>query len=345
MSLHKNRVKMTSATTGTGTLTLAAASSGYQSFATAYGADATVDILITEGTAWEVARDCAYTNSGATVSRGTLEASSTGSAVSFGGTQVVSVIATAERGNQLEMLSEVFGKTEISVTTTATATIGRMHHCTGTSANYTVTLPAASGNAGKLIGFRMGSASALTKLVTLDGNASEAIDGAATRVMWATETAILLCDGSNWHKVAGKSVAMSTRLSRVTDQTGISGSAYVEVLMTAQDHGAPAAMFDSGNSCIKILRPGNYLVGVTLYLDDTAGTMTFAYIRCSVNGTTIQFYQQSNATSGNAAGAFITNLQLSANDLVRAIAQHDATTARLLGAGGASLFATEVLTW
>ena len=102
MSLHKNRVKMTSATTGTGTLTLGSASSGYQSFATAYGADATVDILITEGTAWEVARDCAYTNSGTTVSRGTLEASSTGSAVSFGGTQVVSVIATAAKGTRIE---------------------------------------------------------------------------------------------------------------------------------------------------------------------------------------------------------------------------------------------------
>jgi len=103
MSTHKNRVKMTvSGTPGTGTITLNAASSGYQSFATAYGGNATVDILIVEGAAWEVARDCTYTNSGTTVTRGTLEASSTGSAVSFTSAAVVSVIATAGWGNDVE---------------------------------------------------------------------------------------------------------------------------------------------------------------------------------------------------------------------------------------------------
>lgn len=91
-----------SGTPGTGTITLSAASSGYQSFATAYGANATVDILIEEGTAWEVARDCTYTNSGTTVTRGTFEASSTGSAVSFTSAAVVSEILTAFKGTNLE---------------------------------------------------------------------------------------------------------------------------------------------------------------------------------------------------------------------------------------------------
>lgn len=105
MSSHKNRVKMTvSGTPGTGTITLNAASSGYQSFATAYGGNATVDILIVEGTAWEVARDCTYTNSGTTVTRGTLEASSTGSAVSFTSAAVVAEVMTADLGNRLESL-------------------------------------------------------------------------------------------------------------------------------------------------------------------------------------------------------------------------------------------------
>lgn len=104
MSTHKNRVKMTvSGTPGTGTITLGSASSGYQSFATAYGGNATVDILIVEGTAWEVARDCTYTNAGTTVTRGTLEASSTGSAVSFTSAAVVSEILTATKGTYLEI--------------------------------------------------------------------------------------------------------------------------------------------------------------------------------------------------------------------------------------------------
>lgn len=100
---HKNRVQMTvTGTPGTGTITLNAASSGYQTFGSAHGANATVDCLFTDGTAWEVARDCTYTHSGTTLSRGTLEASSTGSAISLTSAAVVSQIATADVGNRLE---------------------------------------------------------------------------------------------------------------------------------------------------------------------------------------------------------------------------------------------------
>jgi len=94
----KNRVgNAVSGTPGTGTITLSSAEAGYQSFATAYGANANVDILIEEGDAWEIARDCTYTHSGTTVTRGTLEASSTGSAVSFTSAAKVYVIESAER--------------------------------------------------------------------------------------------------------------------------------------------------------------------------------------------------------------------------------------------------------
>ena len=100
-ALHKNRVKMTvSGTPGTGTVTLGSASSGHQSFATAYGANATVDVLFEDGTAWEVARNCTYTHSGTTVTRGTLEESSTGSAISLTSAATVSVVATAGRENE-----------------------------------------------------------------------------------------------------------------------------------------------------------------------------------------------------------------------------------------------------
>lgn len=99
-SSHANRVQMTvSGTPGTGTITLNAASSGHQTFGSAHGANATVDCLFTDGTAWEVARDCTYTHSGTTLSRGTLEASSTGSAITLTSAAVVSQILTAGRGN------------------------------------------------------------------------------------------------------------------------------------------------------------------------------------------------------------------------------------------------------
>lgn len=104
---HKNRVKMTvSGTPGTGTITLGSASSGYQSLASAYGGNATVDALFVDGTAWEVARACTYTNSGTTLSRGTLEASSTGSAISLTSAAIVSIIPTAGWGQFVESTLE-----------------------------------------------------------------------------------------------------------------------------------------------------------------------------------------------------------------------------------------------
>lgn len=95
---YKNRVgNLVSGTPGTGTITLSAADAAHQSFSTAYGADANVDILIEDGTAWEIARDCTYTHSGTTVTRGTLEASSTGSALSLTSAAKVYVIDSAAR--------------------------------------------------------------------------------------------------------------------------------------------------------------------------------------------------------------------------------------------------------
>ena len=142
MSLHRNRVQMTvSAVDGvTGDLTLGSATAGHQSFSSAYGADATVDILIVEGNNWEVDRNCAYDNTGGTVDRGTFEASSSGSAVTFTSAAVVSVIATAATGNN-------WGLNQIDASPTGagvTGVVGTMHilDISGLSADQDFTLPA-----------------------------------------------------------------------------------------------------------------------------------------------------------------------------------------------------------
>jgi hypothetical protein len=109
MSTAANYVMMTvSGTPGTGTITLNAASSGFRSFATAYGADATVDVRISDGSAWEVARNCAYTHSGTTLTRGTLENSSTGSALSLTSAATVEVVLPASAiNNYTQAMSSV----------------------------------------------------------------------------------------------------------------------------------------------------------------------------------------------------------------------------------------------
>lgn len=92
-----DRVQETTSTTGTGTVTLAGAATGFQSFAV-IGDGNTTYYTITDGTNWEVGVGT-YTSSGTTLSRDLiLESSNSGNAVDWGaGSKDVFVTYPAER--------------------------------------------------------------------------------------------------------------------------------------------------------------------------------------------------------------------------------------------------------
>ena len=95
----KDRVKETSTTTGTGTFTLAGASTGYQSFSVVGNGNTTYyAIALQGGSEWEVGIGT-YTSSGTTLARTTVLASSnSGSAVNFSaGTKDVFVTMPADK--------------------------------------------------------------------------------------------------------------------------------------------------------------------------------------------------------------------------------------------------------
>jgi len=111
-----NRAKMSTSTTGTGTITLGSALSGYQSFAQAGITNGqTVRYAIEDGTNFEIGSGV-FTSSGTTLTRSVTESSNSDNAISLSGSAEVFITASA---------ADIFvndGAT--SLTTTGTITAG-----------------------------------------------------------------------------------------------------------------------------------------------------------------------------------------------------------------------------
>lgn len=126
----KDRVQETTTTTGTGTVTLAGAVTGFQTFA-AIGDGNTCYYAITSGTDFEVGLGT-YTASGTTLSRDTiLESSNAGSAITLSGTSNVFVTYPAEKSGHKDANNTIYSEQ-------LGASNGIFVNSTTVSANFTV---------------------------------------------------------------------------------------------------------------------------------------------------------------------------------------------------------------
>jgi len=96
--IYADRVKETTTTTGTGTLSLGGTVTGYQTFVNAIGNGNTTKIVIDDGNGnWELCLTVVASGTPATLTRGTLIGSSTGSRINFSaGTKTVAVVPAAD---------------------------------------------------------------------------------------------------------------------------------------------------------------------------------------------------------------------------------------------------------
>jgi len=229
---------------------------------------------------------------------------------------------------------------EVSITTTATATLGAMHVCSGTSADYTVTLPTAVGNAGKFMSFRMSTA--LTKIVTLDANGAETINDSLTRIMHKGESAILISDGVQWLKTSGVSIPLIAKSHRnSSNQSGVASATWTPLVSDAQVSG-PTAMWDAANTRLKCIRPGNY--NLTAFAQSTQITAPW-YLCCSVNGG--DFSDYSSAAAAATALVYVRPYVLALNDYVQpaVYCEQTGTTTWYGSPVPLSITMQEIVTW
>ena len=335
MSTHANRVKMTTATTGTGTITLGSASSGFQSFADAYGANATVDVLITDGTAWEVARNCTYTHSGTTLTRGTLEDSSTDSALNLSGSATVSVVATADSGRRWDSAALTYVAATVT-TGNVTGVVGTMHglDIDGMTAARDFVLPtvAATGDRVGVFCTTDAPTTAAYVLQIKSGATGDLINGTDhSSTIWSAllikgECLIFRCiDGTGPHWIVEYDGRIPQQaMCRLT--TAATGEPVDTVVTPTAYSGAWTATIDNASlsivasSDIKVRRAGNFLVSA----QGVSGTnvtadkyfSVYLYLNGDANIAVGTQFIQSWATLGRV-GAQTAMVPLAAGDYIR----------------------------
>jgi hypothetical protein len=223
-----NRAKMTTATTGTGTITLGSAVDGFQTFADAGVANTNiVRYVLEDGSNWEIGLGT-YSSTGPTLTRGSIESNNADAAINLSGNAVVFLTAAAADLQELIDFSDTFtlpttdgtsgqvlttngsgvltfqaaggGASPLTISTQAAtytvvaADLGKVISCT---ASFTVNLTAAA-TLGSGFYCWIWNDGAVNVSVTIDPAGSETIDGASTKILRNGEGVQIVSTGTNW---------------------------------------------------------------------------------------------------------------------------------------------------
>lgn len=222
----KDRVQVTSTTTGTGTFTLGSAVAGFQDFSV-IGDGNTTYYVISNGTDWEVGLGT-YTDSGTTLSRDSiLESSNSGNAVDWGaGVKNVFVTYPAEKAVTLDGEETLTNKTisgsSNTVTVDGTDAVGfRNIPINSQSADYTAVIA----DSGKTILHAIADDNARTFTIPAESSVDYPIGTALTfinlintvTIAITTDTMYLANDGATGSRtLAAYGVASAVKVSSAT---------------------------------------------------------------------------------------------------------------------------------
>ena len=245
----------------------------------------------------------------------TLTISANSGTISFTSSVTLTVAATASvSGTNTGDQDLKWAVSSQSSGFTAGTTTNTLYLCDASSASFTATLPAASGNTGLRLGFLL-SNTASSRTLTVDGNASETIDGNTTIVLFIVKDYIeIVCDGSNWRIVSDKRIAHCAELTRSTAQS-INNTTTTKILGATSVYDV-GGLVDTTNSRITVRRTGKYFCACQwLYNDNGGSEMGSAFLQ--LNGTTVRTASHYVGLSGGGAHPYaFGELDLAAGDFI-----------------------------
>ena len=286
-----NRAKMSTSTTGTGTITLGSAESGYQSFADAGVSDGdVVRYVIEDGDDWEIGSGT-YTATGTTLSRTVDESSNSDAALNLTGSAVVFITAAAEDIPSPTLTID----DKTGAYTVVAGDLGKIINCTGGS--FTVSLTAAA-TLGAGFYFYVIYTGSGTGGVTIDPAGSEKINVAYNTYKVNARSAVkVFTDGSNWFVLDTSHVGISqlnTTFSGALPAATASSATAIGYLS-----GGAAGAQAAGSGAMAL--GGSYASG-TDSLAAAIANNTSSYGATGANSVAIGYQAKATQTGGIAIG-------------------------------------------
>jgi hypothetical protein len=201
---------------------------------------------------------------------------------------------------------------------TGTTTLNQTHNvvlASDATGSFSITLPAAASNTGKTYYIKKTNSSANT--ITIDGNASETIDGATTLVLYVQYDAVrIVCDGSNWHVISDELKPHKCRLRRAAAQS-CANNVYTTIAWDAEDFDDGSIGDITTNDRVDIRRAGKYLVSCSWRTTNVIPNGYFIDSYILLNGV----YQSSSQdwasnTNVSVSNSVITTLNCVAGDYI-----------------------------